>query len=114
MKNHGHNNHKDRYPHGPEPSRKTVRVLGTDFQRAQLWIVFCAAVPLALAARYGFFEYLDFGPLQTVSVSAPLLAASLALAFIQTHGRYLYMLLADKLTNTRKRSTAPVEEDERA
>lgn len=105
---------KDHPGRDEDESRKTMRFLGTAIEPAQFWILACFAVPFALAMRYGLFEYLALGPLGTVALAAPFFAAALALAFIRTSERYLYMVLAGRLRDLHSRRTVANEEDERA
>ena len=113
MKRHDRNN-MDRNHFSPDERRRTVLFLGTEIEPAQFWILACFAIPPALAMRYGLFEYLGLGPLGTVVLAAPFLAAALALAFIRTTERYLYMVLAGRPQDLHGRRTVAHEEDESA
>lgn len=87
-----------------------------EIEPTQFMILCCAAVPLALAARFGFVDYAGLDPLQALAVAVPFMTLALALAFVRIPGRYqhyLYMTLAEKLPDNKSKQTVADEEDER-
>lgn len=114
----GADRQQDSAPTEFERPPKTVRVLGMELEPAQFMIVCLFAVPLALVYQSGAFEAAGLTALQTLAFITPLVALPLALAFIRTGGhsggRYLYMVLTEKLTSRKGQPRTNHQEDKRA